>query len=299
MVKLKHLSVLVSVSPLLLFSDTINLDSLSVTATKVKTDTKEISQSIAVINEKTIEDKNILNISEALDTIPGVNAESSTNSPSPRLIIRGAGLNARYGVREIMVMQDGIPMTDPDSFTRFDFIDMQDVERIEVQKGPGSINAINTTGGVIQLLTKSVFKESKNSIKVGVGDDGQKNLHLYLRKALGENDFTSFAFSHRSIDNKWRDNNNFDTTQGTLKYGHYFKDDSTLETEISYTESNMQLPTSMTASEFEEFKSTGEQHDTSYQWQNSARDSKILSANAKYEKQINNWTLKPRFYFNH
>ncbi len=111
-----------------------------------------------------------LNIQDAIKDIPGVNAESSTNSPSPRLIIRGAGLKARYGVREIMVMKDGVPLTDPDSFTRFDFIDMQDVSSVEVQKGPGSINALNTTGGVIQLITKSVFEDGEDRIKVGVGD---------------------------------------------------------------------------------------------------------------------------------
>ncbi|MDX1809061.1 MAG: TonB-dependent receptor [Sulfurospirillaceae bacterium] len=299
MVKIKYLLIASALAPAMLFSDAINLDTISVTATKIKRGTKEVSQSIAVVDKKTIEDKNILNISEALENIPGVNAESSTNSPSPRLIIRGAGLKARYGVREIMVMKDGIPMTDPDSFTRFDFIDMQDIDSIEVQKGPGSINAVNTTGGVIQLITKSVFAKGKNSIKLGIGDDGQRNVHISLRKALGENDFTSFYFSHRKIDNSWRDNNNFDTTQGTLKYGHYFKDDSSLETELSYTESNMQIPPSMTASEFQIFKETGEEHDTSYQWQNSERNSKILSANAKYEKQIKDWTFKPRFYFNH
>ena len=140
-------------------AEEISLDALSVTATKIATPTKDISQSIAVVDEKTIEDKNILNIQEAIENIPGVNAESSSNTPSPRLIIRGAGLKARYGVREIMVMKDGVPMTDPDSFTRFDFIDMQDVTSIEVQKGPGSINASNATGGVIQLVTKSVFDD--------------------------------------------------------------------------------------------------------------------------------------------
>lgn len=129
---------------------------------------KDVSESIAVVDQKTIEDKNILNVQDALQTIPGVIAESTSNSPSPKLIIRGAGLKARFGVREIMVMKDGVPMTDPDSFTRFDFIDMQDVSSIEVQKGPGSINAVNSTGGVIQLITKSVFDEDKNSIKLGV-----------------------------------------------------------------------------------------------------------------------------------
>ncbi|MHB8099361.1 MAG: TonB-dependent receptor [Sulfuricurvum sp.] len=275
-----------------------SLDALSVTATKIQTPTKEISQSIAVVDEKTIEDKNVLNIQEAIENIPGVNAESSTNSPSPRLIIRGAGLKARYGVREIMVMKDGVPMTDPDSFTRFDFIDMQDVSSIEVQKGPGSINAVNSTGGVIQLITKSVFEEDKNRIKLGVGDDGQRNLNLKVRSAIDENDFAAVTFSTRKVDNDWRDNNEFDSTQVSLKHGHLFDNDASLETELSYTESNLELPTSMTASEFALFKQTGEQHNTSAQFQHTSRDSKIFSLNTKYEKEVGDITYKPRFYFN-
>ncbi len=279
-------------------AEEISLEAVSVTATKIATPTKDVSQSIAVVDEQTIEDKNILNIQEAIENIPGVNAESSTNSPNPRLIIRGAGLKARYGVREIMVMKDGVPMTDPDSFTRFDFIDMQDVSSIEVQKGPGSINAANTTGGVIQLITKSVFEEGDDRIKIGVGDYGQKNVNLKVRGQLGEKDFASFTFSKRAIDNNWRDHNDFDSTQATLKHGHIFEDESTLETELSYTESNMNIPSDMNATEFVTFQETGEQHDTSSIWQHSARDSKILSLNTKYEKEVGDVLLKPRFYFN-
>lgn len=276
----------------------INLDTLSVTATKIATGTKEVSQAIAVIDEKTIEDKNILNINEAIENIPGVQAESSSNSPSPRLIIRGAGLKARYGVREIMVMKDGVPYTDPDSFTRFDYIDMQDIKSVEVQKGPGSINASNATGGVIQLVTKSVFDEDKNRIKIGVGNDGQKNINLKVRDAINDNNFISATFSKREIDNDWRDNNQFDSTQLSIKHGYIFKDEATLESEVAYTESNSNLPTSMTQSEFDTFRQTGEQHNTSSLWQNSARDSKILSFNTKYEKEVGEITYKPRFYMN-
>jgi len=297
----KHysLSALFLLLPMALMSETIQLDNISVTATKVETGTKDISQSIAVVSSQTIEDKNVLDVSSALENIPGVNVESSTNSPSPRLIIRGAGLKASYGVREIMVIKDGVPMTDPDSFTRFDYIDMQDVESIEVQKGPGSISAINTTGGVIQLITKSVFKEDSNSIKIGLGNDGQRNLNLKLREKLDENDFVSMTFSKRNIDNDWRDNNTFNSTQVSLKHGHIFSDDATLETELAYTESNLELPASMTRAEFEIFKATGEQHNTSSPWQYTARDSKILSLNTKYEKEVGDWTYKPRFYINH
>ena len=237
---------LFAINSVLFSSDTVLMDKMSVTATKIATPTKEVTESIYVVDEKTIEDKNMLNVQDALQNVSGVIAASSTNSPSPKLVIRGAGLKASYGVREIMVMKDGVPMTDPDSFTRFDFIDMQDVSSIEVQKGPGSINAVNSTGGVIQLITKSVFKDDKNSFKVGIGDDGQKNLNTKLRGKVSENDFLSFTFSKREIDNSWRDNNEFDTTQFSLKYGHIFDDTSTIENEIAYTESNLNLPTSMT-----------------------------------------------------
>lgn len=290
---------LLAINANLFSNELINLEQMSVTATKIATPIKEVSESIFVVDEKTIEDKNMLNVQDALQNVSGVIAASSTNSPSPKLIIRGAGLKAAYGVREIMVMKDGVPMTDPDSFTRFDFIDMQDVSSIEVQKGPGSINAVNSTGGVIQLITKSVFAEDKNSVKVGIGDDGQKNFNTKLRDKVSDNDYVSFSFSKREIDNSWRDNNEFDTTQVSLKYGHIFKDDSTIENEIAYTESNLNLPASMTKDEFEVFKQTGEQHNTSSQWQHGARDSKIVSLNTKYEKEAGNITYRPRVYFNH
>ena len=290
---------LLAINANLFSNELINLEQMSVTATKIATPTKEVSESIFVVDEKTIEDKNMLNVQDALQNVSGVIAASSTNSPSPKLIIRGAGLKASYGVREIMVMKDGVPMTDPDSFTRFDFIDMQDVSSIEVQKGPGSINAVNSTGGVIQLITKSVFAEDKNSVKVGIGDDGQKNFNTKLRDKVSDNDYVSFSFSKREIDNSWRDNNEFDTTQVSLKYGHIFKDDSAIENEIAYTESNLNLPASMTKDEFEVFKQTGEQHNTSSQWQHGARDSKIVSLNTKYEKEAGNITYRPRVYFNH
>ena len=77
--KIKYLiAALLAISSL--NAQVVSLDAISVTATKTATATKDISQSIAVIDEKMIEDKNILNVQDAIENIPGVNAESSTNS---------------------------------------------------------------------------------------------------------------------------------------------------------------------------------------------------------------------------
>jgi len=280
------------------FADTLALDKLSVTATKVQRATKDVTQSIDVIDEKDIEDKNIIFASDAINNIPGVIAENTSNSSSPRLIIRGAGLKSRYGVREIMVIKDGVPMTDPDSFTRFDYIDMQDVKAVEVQKGPGSIAAANATGGVIQLITKSVFEDNQNRIKLGFGTEQSSQSNIKFAKVIDENDFISVNFSTTKNENNWRKNNKVNSLQFGVKYGHIFDDESILESELAYTESNVDLPASMTESEFELFKSSGKQGDTTSAWQHSSRDSKILFFNSKLEKEFGNLIIKPRFYIN-
>lgn len=280
-----------------LFADSTLLDSVSVSATKIERATKDVTQAIDVVDSKTIDEKEISNITEAINTMPGVLATSKNGGYDARLVIRGAGLKARYGVREIMVMRDGVPMTDPDSFTRFDFIDMQDVERIEVTKGVSILSA-NTTGGVIQILSKSVFDEHKNRIKLGVGSFGHKNFNFRYSKAIDESNFIAITASHRELDNDWRSWNEFSSSQASIKYGHIFSDDSTIETEFSYSEADMELPSSLTKEEFNEFLKTGKQREISNTWQHSGRYSKIYFLNGKYEKEIEDLTLKPRIYFN-
>ena len=151
-----------------------NLDTVSVTATRSERATKEVPEAIAVIDEERLEQSPMFNIKDALSDTPGVLMTNTRGSYSARVVIRGAGLKANYGIREIMLIRDGVPITDPDSFTRLDFIDTQDIEQIEVTKGPGNLYAAGSAGGTIQVISKSVFDIEKNTFKaaVGTGDPG-------------------------------------------------------------------------------------------------------------------------------
>lgn len=295
---MKGLAISVIASSVLLMAEDYSLDTMSVTATKLERKSSEVSQSITVIDSEKIEDRKLLGISEALKGIPGVVSESKNGGYDTRLIIRGAGLKANYGVREIMVLRDGVPLTDPDSFTRLDFVDTQDIERVEVTKGPGSIFAAGTSGGVVQILSKSVFDEGKNRFKVGIGNDGARSTNLRYGGAIDDANFYTLTFSHRGIDNNWRENNNFSTYQGSLKYGHLFDDGSAFEGEFSLTKAMFQLPPSMDDSEFETFKKDGKQPDTSTVWHRNGRNSNVYFLNLKYEKEFENFTFKPRVYAN-
>ncbi|WEJ62677.1 TonB-dependent receptor [Thiomicrorhabdus lithotrophica] len=297
-----HLAVLAAIfstqTSHVIANDSISeLDNISITATKIERASKEVPQSVAVIDEQQIERENAMNINDVIDNIPGVQAISKNNGYDSRLIIRGAGLKAPYGVREIMVIRDGVPMTDPDSFTRFDLIDIDDMEGVEIYKGPGSIFASNASGGVVFIKSKSVFDEQQDRVKVGVGSFGSRSMNAKKSITLSENDSLAINFSRRQSDNDWRDWNDFDTTQFSLKHGHMFDDDSVLETEIAYTESNLQLPQSLNASEFEAYKDTGETTNTSSAWRKNGRYSNMLFVNSRYETTMGEYTFKPQVYF--
>ncbi|MEJ2590791.1 MAG: TonB-dependent receptor [Candidatus Thiodiazotropha sp.] len=226
------------------------------------------------------------------------NASTTRRSYDSRLIIRGAGQKANYGVREIMVIRDGVPMTDPDSFSRFDFIDTQDIERIEITKGPGSLYGAGSSGGTIQIISKSVFDTDSSRVKFGAGDFGQRNLHGRLAGDINDNNAASLTASYRKSDNSWRDWNEFESRQISFKHGLMLDNNATLESELSYHKADLQIPGSMNESEFQRYLDTGEQKDTSSQWQHSGRYSTIWFFNSRYEQEIGDLTIKPRIYAN-
>lgn len=274
------------------------LDEVSVTATREARTTREVPQAIAVVGKEKIEKKRMFNLKEALEGIPGVQADSKNGGSDVRLIIRGAGVKATYGIREIMVLRDGVPVTDPDSLTRLDFIDMQDIERVEVSKGPGNIYSTGSFGGAIQIISKSVFDKSGNVARVAVGEQDAKNLHLRYAGMVNDSNALAITTSFRKQDNPWRVRNVSDSKQVGFKHGLLLDGGATLESELTYANSKMQLPGGMDLAGFTNFLATGKQTAQSGVWQNSKRDSRTWSFNSKYEKEIGDWTFKPRVYGN-
>ena len=301
---LKKIPLGVSLAILSMSSDAAStLDAVTVTATKEERKALEVSQSVDVADRETIENKNARNINEIIKTMPGVIAVSKNGGYDSRLIIRGAGLKAPYGVREIMVLRDGVPMTDPDSFTRFDFVDIDDIDSVEVFKGPGSIEAANASGGVVSVRSQSVFDDTHDYLKLGAGSETSRNAALHKTWQTGDNDNLSIQLSRRQTENNWREWNKFDTTQFSVKQGHFFADDSTLESELSYQASNLKLPGSLNATGYEHYLKTGttlnDPDSTDSAFTKSARNSKTLFFNTRYKTTLSNGIqFNPQFYIN-
>ncbi len=274
------------------------LDEVSVTATREARATAEVPQAISVVGKEAMDQKKMFNVKEALQETPGVLIDSKNGGFDARLIIRGAGLKAAYGVREIMLLRDGVPLSDPDSFTRLDFVDTLDIERIEVAKGPGNLFAAGSAGGAIQIFSRSVFDNSANNLRIGFGNQGTENYHLRYGGKVTETQALAVTATYRSMDNDWRYWNKFDTTQTSVKHGLIFGSGDVLESELSYAEANVQLPGAMDAPLFNQFLSDGKQTTTSEAWKNSGRYSKVWFLNSRLEMQRGDITFKPRVYYN-
>ncbi len=273
------------------------LDEVTITATRSERESKTVPSAISSMGEEKLDKLKMNSISDALQDIPGVVTYSKNGLNSAKLIIRGAGLKARYGIREIMVLRDGIPLTEPDSFTRLDTIDGQDIERLEVTRGPGNLYASGSAGGTIHIITKSVFDQDKGRVKIGLNDDHGRDLHLRTGGDISDDQAMSLTFSHRELDNSWRYRNEQSSNHISIKHGLEFGEDNVLETEIGFAKIDMELAGGMDDAMWEEFKRTGEQTDVDSIFKHTGRFSENLFFNTKAEIAMGDYTLEPKFYY--
>jgi len=255
------------------------LEEITVTATKTPRKVEEVTAATEIVKKEDVEASRGNNIGEALRALPGIQAESSNGAYDTHIIIRGAGAKAAYGVREIKIMVDGIPLTDPDSLTRLDMVDASLIERIEIVKGPNStLYGANAAGGVINIITKSPFDNPGLTLKAGYGANNSQDYHLQYAGTVKQ-----FAFllsgTRRSTDS-WRDWNKFETNQFNGRFAWLIDDTSELEMNLSYSEADLQLPGRLTKTQFEEDPSQ-----QTLEWAHTGRDSTVARQGLSYRKE--------------
>ncbi|MCY3738212.1 MAG: TonB-dependent receptor [Gemmatimonadaceae bacterium] len=152
----------------------------------------------AVGRERFAPGEKSLSLAEALRQVPGLHvAERNNPSQGPRLMARGLGARAAFGVRGVKVLLDGVPLTTPDGQTQLGNIDLAAAGRVEVLRGPNSSLYGNAGGGVVAVHTRSPETAGvRVKPRLVAGSDG-----LWLRRlALAGGGRHSFHLSVRQLD---------------------------------------------------------------------------------------------------
>jgi len=150
-------------------------DLMNVEVTSVSKKEQKLSQTAAavfVITQEDVRRSGATNIPDLLRMVPGIDVAQINSST---WAISARGFNARFS-NELLVLLDGRSVYTPTTGGVFwDVLDvpLEDIERIEVIRGPGaSVWGANAVNGVINIITK---KSSDTQGALVSGDVGMQN----------------------------------------------------------------------------------------------------------------------------
>jgi len=136
-----------------------------ITASRFAETADETLAPVTVITREEIEKQQASTVEEVLRTVPGV-ALTNTGGPGKQtsLFLRGADSN------NVLVLIDGVRVGGATSgLTRFEFLPLDQIEKIEVVRGPRSaLYGSEAIGGVIQIFTRRGRQDGRAQPRLSV-----------------------------------------------------------------------------------------------------------------------------------
>lgn len=145
--------------------DTTSLENVIVSAFQSQAKWKEVPAAVAVLNQRQLQLVNDVSFVPGLNLVPGVRMEERSPG-SYRLSIRGSLLRSPFGVRNVKVYWNDIPLTDAGGNTYLQLVDVNQVQSAEVIKGPASSLYGANTGGALILHSGNYALNRKNAYNV-------------------------------------------------------------------------------------------------------------------------------------
>jgi iron complex outermembrane recepter protein len=229
----------------------LNTAPVVVTATRVKTNSFDLPISIDVVDAETISDSRLqANLSEIAPRIPGVVINNRNNSAQELAISsRGFGARSLFGVKGIRVYADGIPLTTPDGQGQLGALSLDTAGQIEFMRGPFSALYGNSSGGVIQAITRDGAKDTTLSAGISFGSYNTRRETLTLEGQSGD---LNYIINTSEIDsNGYRDHSEYKKENFNSKLTYQSSEDTKITLIANYlNQPYTQDPQSLNSKQF-------------------------------------------------
>ena len=174
------------------------LEEVTVVGTRAKERIIDIPYSVFSVDKKELAYGKKVSARNVLADVPGLFLQSRYGNQDLRVSIRGFGTRSNTGIRGIRILQDGIPLSEPDGETVLDAIDFTSLAGVEVVKGNLSSLYANAPGGVIDFKTDYFFNENyaatynqfgkfgfrQNGLKMGLKNSSSRFFLSYYYRNL-------------------------------------------------------------------------------------------------------------------
>ena len=194
---------------------------------------------ITALSAEQLVTRNLIEVRDLEKLSPNTSIDySAVNGNAIQVFIRGIGQTNWAATQDpkIGMYVDGVYFSRPQGA----LVDFNDVERVEVLRGPqGTLFGRNTTAGLIHIINNRPSTDGfESDITLGAGNDGQSNYGLVVNAPLSENWAARLALSGQQADGVMinsftgKDRGNEDSTNA--RFALRYQGDK-LDAQLSYT----------------------------------------------------------------
>lgn len=186
---------------------TVQLEGMTVTATKAERDLKDVPASVSVLTQEDIRRSPANTVGDLLQDIPGVEVFDQSLAGAKRIMMRGES-----GSR-VLILIDGQKISEQKSMDGAALLIGADrIERIEVIKGPASVlYGSEAIGGVVNIITKKGGDRPLQGESTLTYDSSTEGVSSYL-SLFG----STKGFNYR-LSGTWTDHGDRHTADDTLE----------------------------------------------------------------------------------
>jgi len=235
--------------------DQISNDSITQLDEVILRETPKPKQATGLVPSKVIGANVFQNYSPAdlvssMNQIPGVYVLSGALNTN-RITIRGIGARTPFGTDKLRLYYNEIPVTNGTGSSTIEAYDLENLNSIEVIKGPKGTAFGSNLGGAIILNPKEALQETttfRNNLTFGS--------YGLLKNSFGfthaENKFSmELRYGHMDIDG-YRQNNSFERDGVLLNTSFKINDKNTLSVLFNFIDYSAQIASSLSQTAFDE-----------------------------------------------
>ncbi len=191
-----------------------DLADLQVTATRAAADRASVPAAVTVISGEELRARGITYLLDALGDVPGaMMAQSGSYGAQASLFLRGAESD------HAKVMVDGVTMNNPGGYFDFGSLSLEDVDRIEIVRGPVSVlYGADAIAGVVQVFTRTGDGRLRGEVEARSGSFGGRDVRGAVRGSSGALRGAA-SFSRFASDGIYAFNNRFEDVNATMRLG--------------------------------------------------------------------------------
>lgn len=211
-------------------------EEIIVAANRLEQSLTAVLAATTVIDKETIQQSSAQSLAGLLASVPGMQfSPSGGQGAQTSLFMRGTESD------HTLILVDGVQMTtNSGSAGRLEFIPLDQIERIEIVRGPrSSIYGSEAIGGVVNIITKPNIQEDlSGSVKLMAGTENSSNANIGLQGRVG-NTALSLNASRRmtdGIDFSERgssDDDGYENDSLSLSFSHQFSEQLSLSSSYS------------------------------------------------------------------